>query len=113
MFVLHVGNHRPMFYVNGYERFGLVPHVSRGFVCYRPSEGLLLDHDTPVGVLEDCLNRTLKTLTDCLTGANHLDLFDEFNEYWGTESRYCLFSLVETTHKPKVVSCVMSEQCET
>lgn len=99
-----LGVHEPRFFVMEPERLGLIPHVLKGgYVCYMHSEGLLLDQDNPIGVLEFCLDRALATLCDGISGRNQSDLFDEFATYWAELAKSFVVSLVEIAPEPKKI----------
>jgi hypothetical protein len=73
----------PVVYLEPWDALGFLPHVDlRGTVCYRDSEGVLLDHRSPEGIAEEALQMARALLEDGVQGKNHEDFLDEFEAYW-------------------------------
>lgn len=65
------------------DALGPIPHVEfDGRICYRPSEGLLLDAEEPLQILEEALDAAIQTLVDGASGRNGADFADELEAYW-------------------------------
>lgn len=62
---------------------GIIPHVEEGgYICYLDSEGLLLDVECPIGILQEAVALSIDRLRKGLRGENHQDFMDEFSAYW-------------------------------
>ncbi|WP_437485776.1 ThiF family adenylyltransferase [Sorangium sp. So ce1014] len=73
----------PQIFVTLPDPPGAIPHVEEdGRICYRPSEGLLLNCRAPLQILEEALDAATQTVIDGLSGGNWLDFVDEIEAYW-------------------------------
>ncbi|WP_437508309.1 ThiF family adenylyltransferase [Sorangium sp. So ce1099] len=73
----------PQIFVVLPETLGALPHVEHdGRICYRSSEGLLLDHRAPLLILEEAVDAAIQTVAAGVSGANWLDFLDELEAYW-------------------------------
>ncbi|MCD4689378.1 MAG: ThiF family adenylyltransferase [Desulfuromonadaceae bacterium] len=85
-------NHRfplslPIIFLHPWDSLGVLPHVDQdGYVCYADDEGLLLDSERPMDILEWSLKRAVKLLGDQVEliaqGEIPPDFMDEFHSYW-------------------------------
>jgi molybdopterin-synthase adenylyltransferase len=74
----------PRFFVCPWDALGFIPHIDQhGFVCFADPEGLVLDRQRPVQVVQEAFQCVVKVLTDGVTGKNGSDFVDEFDSYWG------------------------------
>jgi len=53
-----------------------------GLVCYKQTEGILVDRRRPLAIVQEALESVRKTLEDGVTGRNRSDFVDEFDTYW-------------------------------
>lgn len=73
----------PMVILMPWHTLGFIPHVDkRGTVCYAQGEGLLLNRHTPVCILKEAVERSLRILAEGVRGENKSDFVDEFESYW-------------------------------
>lgn len=73
----------PQIFVVPPEAAGTIPHVEHdGRICYRPSEGLLINYRAPLQVLEEAIEAAVETLASGISGENWLDFVDEIEAYW-------------------------------
>ncbi|WP_437595770.1 E2/UBC family protein [Sorangium sp. So ce590] len=73
----------PQIFLAPPDQLGDVPHVEAdGRICYRADEGLLLDSEQPLKILEEALEAATSTLIDGASGVNWLDFADELEAYW-------------------------------
>lgn len=73
----------PQIFLIPRDAFGPIPHIeSDGRICYRPDEGLLIDTDEPLQILEEALDAALQTVADGATGKNRTDFVAELEAYW-------------------------------
>ncbi|MCL5960661.1 MAG: ThiF family adenylyltransferase [Chloroflexi bacterium] len=75
----------PIIFLSPPDALGFIPHVEidgDGYVCYAQAEGLLLDSQNPVGILQEAVKRAKAVLRDGVTGENRWDFTDEFSAYW-------------------------------
>ncbi len=74
----------PRFFLCPWNVLGFIPHVDqRGFICYADPEGLVIDRQRPLQVVEEAFERVVGVLTSGVTGQNQEDFIDEFDAYWG------------------------------
>ena len=85
-----------------YKDVGFIPHVDTSrFVCTFDSEISFPDTNNPIGVINECLKRAQKIISDGLTNTA-LDFEDEFKAYWDQKYQgeanapIKILSLVET-----------------
>lgn len=80
----------PLIFLFPWNALGFIPHVDEnGKVCYAQREGLLLDRHAPTVIIEEAIQRSLKTLGKGVRRENQYDFVEEFESYWsrldGTE----------------------------
>ena len=69
-------------YIENYKEYKYIPHMgSQGELCLFNLEGVLIDKNF-TGLLNQTIERLVKTLEDGLNGLNKKDFIDEFEEYW-------------------------------
>jgi len=60
-----------------------LPHLlSMGQVCYLDDEGVILDDSNPVGIIEEAIMKSYKTILDSAQGKSEGDFLREFEYYW-------------------------------
>ncbi|ADD03114.1 UBA/THIF-type NAD/FAD binding protein [Thermoanaerobacter italicus Ab9] len=103
--------HKPLFFLKPYDALGFIPHVDiNGFICYIRDEGIVIDTDNPLAIIEESFERVIKTLTDGKSGANYKDIQEEFEAYWGNLKDVSFIeSNVELTNNVKVVKAAAFE----
>jgi hypothetical protein len=73
----------PQIFVVLADVLGTIPHVERdGWICYLPTEGLLIDDEAPLQVLEEALEAAIRTVADGVSGNNGIDFLEEIEAYW-------------------------------
>lgn len=73
----------PRFYLRPWDALGVIPHIDRhGMICFADPEGLVIDRQSPVQIIQEAFARAVRVLTDGVTGQNRTDFADEFEAYW-------------------------------
>lgn len=108
----HFPLHKPLFFLKPYNTLGLIPHVdNNGYICYVQDEGLIINIEDPLGIIEESFIRVIKTLIDGKNKLNHNDFLREFVDYWrNLKNVEIIESNVELTNKVKVVKVVKFEK---
>jgi hypothetical protein len=74
----------PKVYLNDPDMLGFIPHVGPGgSICYADTEGIILNTEYPVSLLNDAVTCAAQVLEEGITGTNRVDFMDEFMVYWG------------------------------
>lgn len=76
-------NHLPQYFLKPYNALGIIPHVDKyGFVCFIKDEGLLLDTEKPLQIIEESLEKVIQLLAGGISGENsHIEFLKEFESY--------------------------------
>jgi molybdopterin/thiamine biosynthesis adenylyltransferase len=74
----------PQILLTPWDALGVLPHVSApsGVVCYKDSEGLLLDQTRPAALVAWALQEALAELAKGVRGENRVDFTEEFEANW-------------------------------
>jgi molybdopterin/thiamine biosynthesis adenylyltransferase len=74
----------PQVLLTPWDALGVLPHISAlsGTVCYKDSEGLLLDQSRPAELVAWALQQALVELARGVRGENRLDFTEEFEANW-------------------------------
>ena len=83
-----------------------LPHLlSMGLVCYLDDEGVVLDDSNPVGIIEEAIAKSYKTISDSAEGKSEGDFLREFEYYWKIVQQpiKTYISLVPDLNYPKLL----------
>ncbi len=107
----HFPLHKPLFFLKPYDALGFIPHVDIcGLVCYVRDEGVVLDTEDVLGVIDESFEKVTKTLDNGISGINSNDIQEEFEAYWiGLDNVSLVESNVEITSNVKTVKVVEFE----
>lgn len=66
-----------------YDDVKYIPHVDKDrLICIFHTEELILDQNNPLGIVQVCLKKAKKIISDGLNKTNFSDFQDEFGAYW-------------------------------
>lgn len=107
----HFPFHKPFFFLKPYDVLGFIPHVDiSGFICYIRDEGIIINTDNPLAIIEESFDRVIKTLTDGKRRLNHKDIQEEFVDYWNNLNDISFIeSNVDLSSNVKVVKVAQFE----
>jgi hypothetical protein len=78
------------------DALGLLPHVDLyGSICYAGTEGVDLDTERPIAIIQEALKQAVVVLEDGLTGRNADDFLSELGAYWGQKAAVHVRSVVD------------------
>lgn len=75
----------PLVFLHPAETLGLIPHVnvdSNGYICYCDPEGILLNSEDPLGILQEAFTKSVSVLQAGVRGENNVDFISELGAYW-------------------------------
>jgi hypothetical protein len=100
----------PKIFLIPWNAFGFLPHVEKsGYVCYAPTEGLALDSQRPLKILEEAFERATTIISDGLMGKNKRDFVDEFKAYWSSiEGADVIISYINPDDTPRKIVAARS-----
>lgn len=108
----HFPLHKPLFFLKPYDKLGFIPHVDvNGFICYIHDEGIIINIDNPLDIIDESFGMAIKTLDDGISGKNHNDIQEEFEAYWNRLENISVFETnVELVDNVKVIKIALFEK---
>lgn len=105
----------PRFFIRPWDALGVLPHINRdGFICLTDPEGLILDRQHPMAIIEQAFELALQVLNDGLQGENRVDFVDEFEVYWSwLKNSHEVFSLLNLSNQVDEVTIVFEKEKQT
>ncbi|WP_333880466.1 E2/UBC family protein [Lysinibacillus capsici] len=74
---------KPILFLKNYNDVTFMPHIERdGYICYSTDDGLIIDSNKPVQILEEAYKRSLKTIKNGIGSKRHLEFQKEFEINW-------------------------------
>ncbi|WEA41642.1 ThiF family adenylyltransferase [Lysinibacillus fusiformis] len=74
---------KPMLFIKNHNDFTFIPHIERdGYICYSSEDGLIIDSNKPIRILEEAYKRSLLTIKSGTSKKRHLEFQKEFEINW-------------------------------
>jgi len=73
----------PHLFLIPWDQLGFIPHIEHdGWICYAQKEGLVLNSEVPLAILNEAIERAITILYEGSNRENKSDFVDEFESYW-------------------------------
>lgn len=96
---------------NSFQKIYPIPHLNKDkSLCIFDESVTYPNPDKPQGVIDLTLKKAKELIRLGVEGANSGDFFDEFESYWGQESRGEILSLIELSDVSKEILMISFEK---